>query len=191
EEAFITDLEHHAQTETLDVPTRQALTSRHLATAVVTALRDGAWFHDMHRTAPHLLASELVNAYRELEEKIHTAVNAWDRIVATGDINIFHTLSTQAGTLMPFGVNILRSVHDAHTFPHMAEDLGQHVQQFGGAAGRVASAMRAGMDPDERKALNNQLLGGDMAMRNGPLMLPRRVGELSPARLALLLGEVR
>lgn len=189
ESKFVATLEESAGSEDT-APDRQALTLRHLMTAIVTAVRDGATLTDITATAPLLTSQELLTAYTEINHRLVSSRQSWERIVTTGDLEVFAEESASAARILPLQVNRLHEAAGGRSFALVAEELDNRVSEFTRLVQAVEDEMHGETDLRRRDELKEDLQGGETSLRENPLMLPSRVGELTPTRLALLLGEV-
>lgn len=162
-------------------------------TLVVTALRAGADADQVCRLVPGVNPYHLVAAYRELERRRSAAFAAWTTIVETPGTRTLLRCAGAAAALLPVPVGRLISISDRGDDAISAAVHTEH--------GRVEAAWtlfddtlthicQAEIDDLERIVAARSLFHPDgTGLIGSPTLLPRRVGEMSPLRVATLLGD--
>ncbi|MFN3255961.1 MAG: hypothetical protein ACE37B_09710 [Ilumatobacter sp.] len=186
EAAFRASLDALAGTGTAEVRRRDI-------TAVLNALRCGLTVDQLLERAPGLDATRLRAAYDHLDALRVDAADAWRDIVADPTPDVFDLRAPVAGTMLPRLVFVLEGIAQSSPF-EFADVVGQ-LDEAVRAADDAATAVEArlatvGDDRDEAILVGRLLYDPDgSGIANWPTYCPRRVGTLSPARVAALLGE--
>lgn len=186
EQQFAADLAHYALCDT----TAPAEHSRRDVTAVLNALRGGLTVDELLSRAPGLHAAQLQAAYRDLERRRSESERAWWSIVgdATPDSLVPHGPS--AATLLPVLVDRLISAvpKGGDVYRATVDRLAAHVESTDRDVHGLESALATW--PERGVELGARLFNpnGD-AVTNRVDHLARRVGTLTPSRVAALLGE--
>lgn len=162
-------------------------------TAVLNGLRCGLTVDGLIERAPGLEPVRLRAAYEHLDALRLRAADAWRDIVADPCAETFDLRAPVAATMLPRLIFILEGF--AQTSPF---EFGEAVDQLDSAvraADDTAEAIELSLsDPElehgQAVAVGKMLYDPDGAsIANWPTYCPRRVGTLSPARVASLLGE--
>jgi hypothetical protein len=172
--------------------------SRSDLTCVLTAVRAGATPEDIFSVAPGLDPAAMVAAYRSLDALRVRAVRAWQAICVNPAVETLEIHAEEAAKLLPVIVaRLWDTVYRSHRhLPArvMAESV--RVAECHAAAERIGGRL-GGFDPGRAGSLEAVMLGRQLFNPGGNCLyshshfLARRVGELSPVRVADLLGERR
>jgi hypothetical protein len=184
EHRFVVELSHLAE------PGASGLHTRRDTTAVLNALRGGLSADELIRQVPGLPAHRLLAAYRDLDGRRSAAVTAWDAIVADGTEAGLREHGAAAAALVPVLVDRLWAVLTIgpDAYRTTVDKLASYVEATDRNVAELETAMA--IWPERAVDLGVQLYNpyGD-AVTNRVDHLARRVGTLTPNRVAALLGE--
>lgn len=184
EHRFVAELVGLADLEATSAHTRSDIT------AVLNGLRGGLTAHELVEHVPGLPPHRLVAAYRDLEHRRADAAAAWDAIVAAGTPAALREHSVAAALLVPVLIDRLWATlaigEDA--FSTTVAKLGAYVEATARNVTEIETAIAVW--PERAVELGTRLYHpyGD-AITNRVDHLARRVGTLTPNRVAALLGE--
>lgn len=184
EHRFVVELAQHADHVIAETCTRSDIT------AVLNALRGGLTADELVDKVPGLPPSRLLAAYRDLESRRSAAAAAWHALVADGTPAGLRRLGGDAAVLVPVLVDRLAATitHGEATYRTTLERLAAYVEETNRNVGEIETALA--LWPDRAVELGARLYNpfGD-AITNRVDHLARRVGLLTPNRVAALLGE--
>jgi hypothetical protein len=192
EAAFVAALRERAESEAQ--PRKRQTFERGDITAVCNALRCGLSADELFARAPGLKARRLVAAYEHVDTARARGVAAWDAIRDDRSLVSVVEWGSVAAVLMGHAFQLhLPSSHD------LAEDV--FAAAIDALAAKVAKAAETAADIEDRLARCEppsavgielgRLLYDPVSpgVWGDPFFVPQRVGELTPLRLAGLLGE--
>lgn len=183
EHRFVLELGGAAEKLSQRIPRNQrVLTDRALVTVVATATRLGVSADHVLSVLPQVDPKDLVSVYWELRERVNVAADGWDHLVKDPCGQGAFARAQEAALLVPRPVQSVISVHDEEDRQAAAaiarEDVAKRTNLvIEMSAACTGGTMKSVTTPEGR------LLWDD------PFALPRLVGQLTPARLTLLLGE--
>lgn len=159
-------------------------------TAVLNALRGGLSADELLAHVPGLPAHRLLAAYRDLEHRRAVSFDAWNAIVAEGTEEALRARGVAASALVPVLVDRLWATLSVgpEAYATTIDKLASYVEATARNVTEIETAM--GVWPERAVDLGARLYNpyGD-AITNRVDHLARRVGTLTPNRVAALLGE--
>lgn len=173
-----------AGSDTLPRPRRDDVT------LVIDALRCALTAEELVAFAEGVEPARMLVAYRMVDEQRRHSVNAWRRIARSPHLVARGDTPALAARLLPVPIARLRET--AETNPSgLPAAVARAVAQIADVAQRAKRLeQQMLLDPQQAEShgllLYNPIDGGAWDL---PYFLPPRVGTLSPARLADLLGE--
>lgn len=160
-------------------------------TFLVTALRQGTSLEEMLEVTPGLNTRALVKAHGHVSKLLNRALKSWQQIQESGTPQVIASKGDEASKVLPLTITRLRAAVESgsdvrlvltmesskvSTVRRHFDDM--HAQLAMLSPGpEVLTLSRRVYHPDEECLMQH------------PRFLPTRVGELSPLRLARLLGE--
>jgi hypothetical protein len=184
ERRFVVDLAERADVGVDVEPTRSDIT------AVLNALRGGLTAAQLIDKAPGLPTTRLLAAYRRLEQNRAAAAGAWDALVEAGGPDALAVHGDRAGVLVPVLVERLGAAAELGEVPYRATvaRLASLVATTHRSIDEVEAALAAA--PERAVELGAQLYNPySDSLANRVDHVARRVGMLTPTRVAALLGE--
>lgn len=166
---------------------QKTLPDRQVASLMLTLLRDGASPADLEAIAPDLDPRDLESVYVRTAEKLHEARGAWQELVE--DPQKFDDLADTAGRLMPHLINSLR-VEDPEVRTEMLRAHSRNVEETTRSINELERKMHKTANEEDRRNLHYSLARADSCLWDDTHFLPDRVGQLTPTRLAFVLGEL-
>lgn len=164
---------------------------RDTLTLVVTALRDGVSVPELCSVAPHVDLAELHAAYSHLDGLRRRAVEAWEAIAVTADVDQLAGRSVDAALILPVAVGRLLTAASRGELASQLEAVCATVDAARSKAWRVEAELMHPRTPVGTRRTLAQVL--HHPYRSGlwgdPYYLPRRVGDLCPLRIKYLLEE--
>jgi hypothetical protein len=171
-------------------PDETAPSKRSDITAVLNALRGGLTAHQLVEKVPGLPPHRLLAAYRDLEQRRAASTDAWCSLVAEGSPQGLRDHGGAAAVLVPVLVERLWATAGIGPEPYRSTvvRLASYVEATHRNVAEIESAMS--LWPERAVELGGRLYNpyGD-AVTNRVDHLARRVGTLTPNRVAALLGE--
>lgn len=184
EHRFVVELARLAEPAATSAHTRSDLT------AVLNGLRGGLTADELIERVPGLPPHRLLAAYRDLEVRRAAAAAAWDAIAADGSPSALREHAVTASALVPVLIDRLWATlaigDDAYRTT--VSKLAAYVEATERNVAEIEIAL--GVWPERGIELGVRLYNpyGD-AVTNRVDHLARRVGTLTPNRVAALLGE--
>ena len=167
--------------------------TRRNVTAVLNALRCGVDVDDLLTRAPGLRPHQLLEAYRELEERRRASVAAWATIVRERTIEAVAGHGETAALVVPVFVARLAAIAADGDVPRLAHVAGELVHEAAVVAEAAESCERrlsAETSQSRREELGRRLYDLHVpGLWSNSAFVPPRVGTLVPVRVAALLGE--
>ena len=184
EHRFVVDLAHLADADAAGAHSRSE------TTAVLNALRGGLTADQLVDKVPGLAAHRLLAAYRDLEARRAEAAAAWDALVAQGTPDALTEHAALASALVP--VLVERLFATAELGPEAYRTTVARLASYVDATQRNVDEIETALAvwPERAVELGARLYNpyGD-ALTNRVDHVARRVGTLTPTRVAALLGE--
>lgn len=163
-------------------PTRSAVT------LLMVALRAGATADELAELAPAVTPADLLGAYDELSIRRRRSVTALNRLLDHPD-RVRDTTISSASRIAP------EIVHRVTTHPGCLDQVVADVRADIAAAGTEAASVEAQLARVDRSDTSGTTLGRRLfdpyrsALWGSPSFIPTRVTQLTPGRVAALLGE--
>lgn len=172
----------------------EQILARAAITAVLNALRCGLTAAELLDRVPGTHPTQLRNAYQNLDTRRRRAVAAWYRIVQAPNDEPSPEDMTQAGLVLPAALHRLRTTARLTTRGWPARQVLTYDREVAAQvwiARQVESALSARTPPDQQAVeIGNRLHHPwQPALWSAAFYLPRRVTDLSSARVADLLHE--
>lgn len=160
-------------------------------TLLATALRHGADLETMLQITPGIDVRALARAHHHVEKLIRQAVGAWTKLAGDLGPRSIDKHSENAAKLLPLSVARIRiaieSGRDAAVVLAAEQTRIETVRRH---CDQLTEQLVVAPDTTTVAALARQLYHPDEeCLLQHPRFLPNRVSELSPLRLARLLGE--
>lgn len=155
---------------------------RSYLSACVTALRAGQDPADVLNMMAKVHPLDLRDAYRAADRKLRAAVRAWDRLIEDPSPEALEKYGESAYRIAPTLVTMLREDPTI-----VVSDLRRALAR---ADEQVAAAEKAlEKSRGNAREASDLLMAPGTGLWNGTCFIPRRVGQLTPTRLAHLLEE--
>ena len=184
EHRFVVELAHLADPDATSAHTRSDVT------AVLNGLRGGLTADELTANVPGHPPHRLLAAYRDLDQRRAASVAAWEAIVTDGTSTALRTHSVAAAALVPVLIDRLWAVLSIgdEAYRTTVEKLAAYVDATARNVAEIETALAVW--PERAVELGARLYNpyGD-AVTNRVDHLARRVGTLTPNRVAALLGE--
>lgn len=163
---------------------------RCVVTALVVALRSGNSADRVLSLAQGISATELAAAYDHIERLRRRASDSLDLLFEDPTVGRFQALADSIEPLLPRVVTELSktAVDDSDVFPAAVRRVRDRSEELARKADEI-DALLGSADPSARSALARLDDGQCGGLRHHPVYRARRVGDLTPHRLSLLLGE--
>jgi hypothetical protein len=157
---------------------------------IMGALRSGSSADEVRRITPGVSDGDLAASYRHLDRVRADAAAAFARMCHPADFDSFERDAAAAAALTPGPVGLLRRVAYTSGLDGLRE-AGMHVQrrsaQVRAEADEVVSTFATSPDPvSAGRLLFDPYTPG---LWGDPYFVAERVGEITPVRVRMLLGE--
>lgn len=165
----------------------KTLPDRQVMSLLLTLLRDGASLQDLHESAPNLSPRELAKIYRIVDSELQDARTAWEEMLSQPEHA--ETVSDAAARIAPHPVSILLDT-PVPDRAERAEWVRRKVLETTDRINRYEQQMHTTDAQSERYNLHYSLARADSCLWDDLYFIPKRVGQLTPARLSFVLGEL-
>lgn len=181
EAALIIDLEKF---EPIENPIDDSvITSRNNISLLMTILRDGSSIKTCHEIAPNINPADLLAAYNDIRKKLENAKAAWQRILCRPDT--YEENKTEAYKVLPHIINAVSNAKPCERQSLLAE-MAELVASY---TDHILSLEETCIDITNSSKILYSLGKSSQPLWDHNFFLPNRVGQLTPTRLAFLLGE--